>query len=319
MTGEPERARILIVDPLHPAAVERLGERFEVIVKRCSSETDLQTAIRDVDVLVMRSGVRLTGPAIAAADRLKLVARAGVGVDNIDVTAARSAGVRVFNVPAQSSGSVAEFTIGLVLAAMRRIPLASAQVKRNEWRKPELVGHDLRHATIGVVGLGAIGSLVAELARSFGMRVLATVGRPNSHRRRQLDREGIELVDLRELLGRSTVVCVAAPLNESTRGLIAAEELDLMADRSYLVNVSRGGIVDEDDLYNALKNGKLAGAALDVVAVEGRPNRLAELDSVVLTPHIGAMTEQAQERIGEIVVESIIAGLDGGTVANEIC
>jgi len=319
VTGEPERARILIVDPLHPAAIKKLGERFEVILKRCSSETDLQTAIRDVDVLIMRSGVQLTGPAIAAADRLKLVARAGVGVDNIDVAAARSAGVRVFNVPAQSSDSVAEFTIGLVLAAMRRIPLASAQVKRNEWRKPELVGHDLRHATIGVVGLGAIGSLVAELARSFGMRVLATVGRPTSHRRRQLDREGIELVDLRELLGRSTVVCVVAPLNESTRGLIAAEELALMAERSYLVNVSRGGIVDEDDLYDALENGKLAGAALDVVVAEGRPNRLAELDNVILTPHIGAMTEQAQERIGEIVVESIITSLDGGTVANEIC
>lgn len=317
-TGQ-RTGKILIVDPLHPAAVRELDERFEVVMRHRPSEAELRTAIRDVDVLVMRSGVRLTGSVIAAAERLKLVARAGVGVDNIDIPAAQNAGIRVFNVPAQSSNSVAEFTFGLVLAVTRRIPLACAQVKRNEWRKSELVGQDLRNSTIGIVGLGAIGSVVAELACAFGMQVLATVGTPTSQRRRQLDGEGIELIGLSQLLAQAKVVCVAAPLNESTRDLIAAEELGLMINGSYLVNVSRGGVVNENDLYQALENGKLAGAALDVVAAEGQRNRLADLDNVVLTPHIGAMTEQAQERIGEIVVRSIIRGLNGERVANELC
>ncbi len=311
--------RVLIVDPLHRSAIERLRSVCEVTVRLGPSQAELQELVCNAEVLVMRSGVRLTAAVIDAAPALRLVARAGVGVDNIDLAAAERAGVTVFNVPAQSSSSVAEFTFALVLAVTRRIPLASAQVRRNEWRKPELVGDELRDGTIGIVGLGAIGSLLAAHARGFQMRVLASVGSPSDRRRRDLAREGIELVDLDRLLREASVVCVTAPLTEETRGLIAAPELKLMPSGAYLVNVSRGGVVDEGALYAALERGELAGAALDVVAAEGEANRLAELDNVVLTPHIGAMTDQAQRRVGEAVVSSILAGLLGRPIATQVC
>ncbi|HET8956367.1 MAG TPA: NAD(P)-dependent oxidoreductase [Solirubrobacterales bacterium] len=311
--------RVLVVDPLHREALERLESRFEVTVRLRPSDAELRRLIGDAEVLVMRSGIQLTAEAIGAARALRLVARAGVGVDNIDLAAAKRAGVRVFNVPAQSATSVAEFALALALALTRRIPLAAAQVRRNEWRKPELVGDELQDATMGVVGLGAIGSLIAARARGFQMRVLANVGRPTPRRRRDLAGEGVELVDLDELLREADVVCLAVPLTESTCGLLAARELELMGPRSYLVNVSRAGVVDEADLHAALADGRLAGAALDVVASEGEATPLAELDNVVVTPHIGAMTDQAQRRVGEIVVSSILSGLDGGRLANQVC
>lgn len=311
--------RVLVVDPLHREALERLESRFRVTVRLRPSEAELTQLIGDAEVLVMRSGIELTAAAIEAAPALRLVARAGVGVDNIDLSAAERAGVRVFNVPAQSSTSVAELAIALALAVTRRIPLAAAQVRRNEWRKPELAGDELHGRTMGVVGLGRIGSLIATLARGFQMRVLASVGRPTPGRRRELGRERVELVGLDALLRESDVVCLAVPLTGSTRGLIAARELELMGPRSYLVNVSRAGVVDEADLQAALAAGRLAGAALDVVASEGEATPLAELDNVVVTPHIGAMTDQAQRRVGEIVVSSILSGLEGGRVANQVC
>lgn len=313
------RARVLIVDPLHPVAVEQLRGEFEVTVRLGPGEEELRGLVAGADVLVMRSGVRLSAETIAAAPSLRLVARAGTGLDNIDLEAAERAGVRVFNVPSQAASSVAEHAIALALAVTRRIPLADSQVRRNEWRKAELVGDELRGGTIGIVGLGAIGSLIARLALGFQMRVLASVARPSERRRRDLAHEQIELVGLELLLAESAVVCVAAPLTARTRGLIGARELALMAESAYVVNVARGGVVDEAELYAALAGGRLAGAALDVVAAEGEANRLGELDNVVLTPHIGAMTEQAQRRIGETVVASIRTALAGGRVANQVC
>jgi D-3-phosphoglycerate dehydrogenase / 2-oxoglutarate reductase len=311
--------KVLVVDPLHRDALERLESLFEVTVRLGPSESELRELIRNAEVLVMRSGIRLTAKVIGVARALRLVARAGVGVDNVDLAAAEGAGIRVFNVPAQSSTSVAEFTFALVLAVTRKIPLANYQVRRNEWRKPELVGDELRGRTIGIVGLGEIGSRVARLARGFQMRVLASVGRPSVRRRGQLAGEGVDLVGLDRLLRESDVVCVTAPLTDATRGLIATRELRLMGGDSYLVNVSRGGVVDEDALHTALSEGWLAGAALDVVVAEGEASPLAGLDNVVVTPHIAAMTDQAQRRIGEVVVSSILAGLSGRQIANRIC
>ena len=313
------RLRVLIVDPLHPDAIEQLRGEFEVTVQLGPSEDELRRLIADADVLVMRSGVRLSAETIAAAPGLRLVARAGTGLDNIDLGAAERAGVRVFNVPSQAASSVAEHAIALALAVTRRIPLANSQVRRDEWRKAELVGDELRGGTIGIVGLGAIGSRIAQLALGFQMRVLANVARPSERRRRDLAHEQIELVGLDLLLAESAVVCVATPLTARTRGLIGARELALMTDGSYVVNVARGGVVDEAELYAALASGRLAGAALDVVAAEGEKNPLGELDNVVLTPHIGAMTEQAQRRIGETVVASIRTALAGGRVASQVC
>ncbi len=312
-------AQVLVVDPLHRGALGKLTMLFDVIVRHSPPEAELYELIRDADVLVMRSGISLTAPMIASAPNLRLVARAGVGIDNIDLAAARRAGVRVFNVPEQSSASVAEFAFALILAITRRIPLADAQVRRGEWCKPSLTGVELRERTIGIVGLGAIGSIVARRALGFEMRVLACVARPSCGRRRRLLREGIELVDLDRLLREADVVCVTAPLTPANCGLIAKHELELMKERAYLVDVSRGGVVNEDDLHAALTSNKLAGAALDVVAAEGEASPLTALDNVIVTPHIAAMTEQAQRRIGEVVVASILAGLDGGHIANQVC
>jgi D-3-phosphoglycerate dehydrogenase / 2-oxoglutarate reductase len=322
MATEPEPGkdtRVLIVDPLHESAVEQLRRRFDVTIELGPSEERLCELIGEVDVLVMRSGVRLGARAITAARRLTLVARAGAGVDNIDLAAARSAGVRVFNVPGQSAGAVAEFTLGLVLAVTRRIALADAQVRENLWRKPALVGRELRGSTLGLVGLGAIGSSIAQLALAFGMQVLATVARASEERRAQLRRRHIELVPLHDALARADVLCLAVPLTEQSRNLIAAEELSRMAPGAYLVNVARGAIVNERDLYDALASGRLAGAALDVVVEPGAPNPLAQLENVIVTPHIAAMTEQSQERVGRTVVDSIVGALRGEPLANQLC
>lgn len=311
--------RVLVVDPIHEDALRALRSKFAVSVELSPTEADLQQALRDVDVLVMRSGVRLTEQTIRQASRLRVVARAGAGIDNIDIAAAKAASVQVFNVPGQSANAVAEFTLGLILALTRRIALAAAQVRRNEWRKPDLVGYELRGSTIGIIGLGQIGTHVAQLAGAFGTRVLGTVARPDEQRRQQLASTGVELVDLAELLRQADIACLVVPLTNHTCGLIGAREFALMPRRAYLVNVSRGGVVNEDDLYAALIAGRLAGAALDVVAVEGAANRLAALDNVIVTPHIGAMTDQAQRQIGMTVVESILTALEGKPFANRIC
>jgi D-3-phosphoglycerate dehydrogenase len=311
--------RILIVDPLHRSALRELESRFDVTVELGPSEQRLRELIADAEVLVMRSGVHLSATTLAAAPRLQLVARAGVGVDNIDLEAARAAGVKVFNVPSQSTSAVAEFTFGLVLGITRRIALADAQVRRNIWRKPMLVGHELRGSTIGVVGLGRIGSGIAQLALAFGMRVLGTVARATEERRVELGERQIELLRLEEVLGQADVLCLAVPLTDESHDLIAAAELERMMPSAYLVNVARGGVVNEHDLYEALAGGRLAGAALDVVVQQGTPNPLAQLENVILTPHIAAMTDQSQERVGRIVVDSIVGALKGEPLANQLC
>ncbi|HVW48292.1 MAG TPA: hydroxyacid dehydrogenase [Solirubrobacterales bacterium] len=312
-------ARVLIVDPLHAEAIAALRERHEVEVRLGPSAAELAELIGDVDVLVLRSGVRVPAELIERAPRLRLIARAGVGVDNIDVAAARRAGIHVFNVPAQSAGSVAELAFGLLLAVARRIPLAAAGVRRDEWRKAELVGQELAGGTLGIVGLGAIGSLIARRALAFEMRVVAAVAAPSEERRRILAAEGVELLGLDAVLARADALCVVVPLTGRTRNLIDARALARLRPGAFLVNVSRGGVVDEDALRAALRDGHLAGAALDVVVTEGRPTPLAALDNVVVTPHIGAMTEGAQRRIGEIVVASIELDLAGGRVATRVC
>lgn len=314
-----KRTRVLIVDPLHETAIAQLQRRFEVHMEIGPSEARLHELIRETHVLVMRSGISLSAATIAVAQQLKLVARAGVGIDNIDLETAKRAGITVFNVPAQSAEAVAELAIGLVLAVTRRIVLADSQVRRNLWRKSALVGHELRGSTLGIVGLGQIGRSIARLALAFGMRVLATVARASEERRRQLRREGIEMLPLADALEESDVLCLAVPLTERSRDLIAAPELSRMMPSAYLVNVGRGGVVNERDLYDALSSSRLAGAALDVVTELGKPNRLAQLENVVLTPHIGAMTNQSQERIGRIVVDSIVGALRGEPLANQIC
>lgn len=306
-TTRGSRPRVLVVDPLHVSALEALGRRFEVTVRLRPPETELNVLMRTADVVVVRSGVRLTEEVLREAANLKVIARAGVGLDNIDLNYARAAGIAVFNVPGETARSVAEFTIGLVFAAARRIAEADRLVRRNIWRKEALQGVELFGKRLGLVGIGEIGREVGRLARALGMTVAGCVDRPSTERKAALAAEGIELMSLSELLSWVDILTLQLPLTAATRGLIGRRELVSMRAGAYLINVSRGAIVDEAALAEALRSGRLAGAATDVHAVEGQPSALVQLDNVVLTPHIGAMTEEAQCRVGARVVEGIEA------------
>ncbi|MEV7521231.1 NAD(P)-dependent oxidoreductase [Streptomyces sp. NPDC091371] len=296
-------ARVLMVDPIHPDALDDLRRRYQVALHPKPTPGQLVSLARTADALVLRAGVRVTEEVIAAAPRLRTVIRAGVGLDNIDLAAAARAGVQVRNVPGGSSDAVAELALGLMLAVCRRIVVGDRHTRSTVWHKQGLMGSELRGKTLGLIGFGGIGSRIASLAQGFGMEVAVSVARPGEDRARQLAERGIRLVPLGDLLPAADVVCLSVPLTADTRGLIGRAELDLMKPDSYLVNVSRGGTVDEEALLEALRSGALAGAATDVLAREGSPTALAELDNVVLTPHIGALTQEAQRRIGERVVE----------------
>lgn len=311
--------RVLIVDPLDEGAIARLRADHKVTVSLRPPPSALLELVAEAEVLIVRSGVEITGEVIGGAPRLGLIVRAGVGTDNLDLEAARAASVRVCTVPGLSAGAVAEHAIGLMIATMRRIPEADRQVRDGIWDKRGLVGAELSGRTLGLVGLGSIGSRIAELAGALGMRLVACVARASSQRRAELAERGIDLADLDALLERSDVVSLQLPLTGESRGLIGADRLARMRPGAYLVNVSRAGIVDEAALEHALREGPLAGAATDVLEGErGRPS-LASLDNVVLTPHIGAMTADSQRRIGEAVIGAITAWDRGEALQNRVC
>jgi D-3-phosphoglycerate dehydrogenase / 2-oxoglutarate reductase len=317
--AEPARPRVLVLDPIHSDAIDRMRDRFDVVVRLQPPPGELLDLVSDVDVIVLRSGVRLPAEVFARARRLKVVARAGSGVDNIDQDAARRAGVVVFNVPGGSAGAVAELALGLMINVMRRISLADRQIRTDLWNKPALAGDELATKTLGIIGFGNIGSRIARLASGFSLRVLAAVRHYSEARRIELADRGVELTDLPRLLAESDVICVVVPLTGDTRGMIGETELKAMRPSAYLVNVSRGGVVDEHALLAALQDRTIAGAGLDVHMREGEPSPLTGLDNVVLTPHIGAMSADAQRAIGDVVVDSIVRALNGGTVPNRVC
>ncbi len=309
---------ILVIDPIHEDALAALARAHDVVVHLNPSEAELVRLAADADVLVLRSGATVTRRVIEAADGLKLIARAGVGVDNIDVKAARCAGVVVCNVPDASTRAVAEFAIGLMLAVTRKIPRGDAGLRAGRWEKPALSGVELGGHTLGLVGCGRVGSTIARLAGVFGMDALAAVARPTPARRSTFAAEGIQLTSLDTVLRNADVVCLAVPLTAKTRDMIAGEQLAIMSRSAYLVNVARAEVLNAGDLYDALRTGQLAGAALDVHSAGDATAALAQLDNVVLTPHIAAMSEDAQRRVGEQLVRAIEAGLNGRQVPNRI-
>ncbi|WP_161990388.1 NAD(P)-dependent oxidoreductase [Streptomyces alboflavus] len=317
---QARQRRLLILDPFEAATARALADDFDVTERVQPPQDELLTLVRDADAIVVRSGVRITAEVLNAAPKLRIIARAGVGVDNIDLATARANGVTVFNVPGGSANAVAELALGLMFSAARNIALADGQVRRNIWRKAELGGTELTDKVLGLVGLGAIGSRIATLCRAIGMSVVATVGSRTPERVATWSERGVDIVDsLDEVLDRADFLCLAVPLTERTRSLLSATELVRMKPSAYLVNVSRGGVVDEDALLDALKNGEISGAATDVLKNEKHPTPLSELDNIVLTPHIGAMTHETQARIGAIVAENIRAAFAGRHVENRVC
>ena len=300
--------RVLVREPIAEAGVALLRERFDVDV---DTESALEDVIDRYDGIVIRSATKLTSDLIDRATRLKVIGRAGVGVDNVDVDAATRRGIVVANAPESTVVSAAEQTIGLIVALARNIPQAHAALKGGRWERSRWNGVELAGKSLGVVGFGRIGQQVARRAIGLGMTVVAYDPFVGSDRFRELGVERAETLDA--LLAVSDVVTLHSPLNDETHCLIDRETIARMRDGARLVNAARGALVDEDALVEALRSGKLAGAALDVFSAEPYEGPLLELDQVVVTPHLAASTDEAQDRAGLVV-----AALDGGIVSNAV-
>ena len=308
MTNSPTH-RILISDGLSAEGVAQLQKAGEVSLQPKITADELYQALPEFDALIVRGRTRVTAGLLEAGDRLKVVGRAGVGVDNIDVAAALARGVVVVNSPMAATVAVAEHTLGLMLALARSAPQADAALKRGEWLKGGLAGVELHGKTLGLLGVGRIGAAVAERARAFGMAVLAydPYLSPDQIRERHAEPASFDGV-----LEQSDFISTHLPLSDETRGLIGAQAFDRMRPNVRLIAAARGGVVDETALLAALESGKVAGAALDVFATEP-PGRtaLVEHPRVVGTPHIGAQTEEAQRRAGRDIAEEVVAALAG--------
>jgi D-3-phosphoglycerate dehydrogenase len=302
-------ARILIADTLADEGITLLRARHEVEVRTGLAEDELLAAVADVQALVVRSQTQVTARVIAAAPRLEVIGRAGVGVDNIDVAAATERGVTVVNAPLANTLSAAEHAFGLMLALARHIPQAHASLRGGRWDRNTYMGVELAGRTLGIVGLGRIGTEVARRARAFQMRVVAFDPYVSPDRASAL---GVELLDLDALLAQSDFVTLHTALHEGTRHLINAERLALAKPGLRLINTARGALVDEQALFDAVESGQLAGAAIDVFSKEPAVgNVLTTSDRIVVTPHLAASTGEAQDRAAITVAGEILDVLDG--------
>ena len=311
-----DRPVVLIAEELSPATVEALGPDFEIRHCNGADRGELLPAIADVDAILVRSATKVDAEALAAAKRLRVVARAGVGLDNVDVKAATQSGVMVVNAPTSNIVSAAELAVALMLAAARNIAPAHAALKNGEWKRSKYSGIELYEKTVGIVGLGRIGVLVAQRLSAFGMNVIAYDPYVQAGRAAQM---GVRLVDLDTLLAESDFMSVHLPKTPETAGLIGTDQLAKTKSSLVLVNAARGGIVDEAALFDALKTGRIAAAGLDVFAKEPcTDSPLFELENVVATPHLGASTDEAQEKAGIAVAKSVRLALAGELVPDAV-
>lgn len=300
------KARVLVCDPIHEDGIEKLKRAgFEVDVKPTISHEELKNAVSNYNLLIVRSRTKVTKEIIEAGKQLKAIGRAGVGLDNIDLETAEKRGIAVLNTPEAAAEAVAELTIGLMISLARNIPFADRAMEGGEWIKKKLRGWELRGKTLGVLGLGNVGERVARIAKAMGMKILITKRTPpKPELLREL--EG-EFIPLPELLQRSDLITIHVPLTPKTHHMIGAKELQLMKDGAFLINTSRGAVVDEKALLEALRSGKLGGAALDVYETEPPTDlTLMGLPNVVCTCHIGAQTKEAQKAASILIAEKII-------------
>jgi len=307
------RPRVLVREPIAEAGIELLRERFDVDV---DTNGDLGAKIGEYDGIVIRSATKLDADLIGRAERLKVIGRAGVGVDNVDVEAATRRGIVVANAPESTVISAAEHTIGLLLALSRHIPQAHAALKAGRWERSRYGGLELAGKTLGVLGFGRIGQQVARRALGLEMRVVGYDPFVSKERFRELGVERDETPD--EVLGAADFLTLHLPLTPETRRSIDATAFAKMRDGARLVNAARGELLDEVALLDALRSGKIAAAALDVFDLEPYEGPLLELDNVIVTPHLAASTEEAQDRAGVIVAEQVAAALEGSLVTNAV-
>jgi D-3-phosphoglycerate dehydrogenase / 2-oxoglutarate reductase len=304
--------KVLIRETIADAGVELLRAKFDVDV---DTESPLEEILGDYDALVVRSATKVTADVIAVGTRLKVIGRAGVGVDNVDVDAATRRGIVVANAPESNVVSAAEHTVGLLVALARNIPQAHAALVAGRWERSKWGGVELADKVLGVLGFGRIGRQVARRALGLQMKVVAYDPFVSAERFREL---GVESASFEEVLARSDFLTLHLPLNDETRHAIDAAAIAKMRDGVRIVNAARGELLDEDALIAALESGKVAGAAIDVFVQEPYSGPLIGAPNIVLTPHLAASTDEAQDRAGVIVAEQVVAALEGGLVTNAV-
>jgi len=309
--------KILVSDPLSEEGLNVLKEikEFQVDCKADLKPDELKEIIKDYDALIVRSATKVTKDIIGAANNLKAIGRAGVGLDNVDLEAATQKGIIVMNTPAGNTISTAEHTFSMILALSRNIAQANASTKKGEWKRSKFMGVELYGKTLGIAGFGRIGSEVAKRALTFGMKVLAFDPFLSKDVAEGL---GVEVVELKDLLERADYITVHTPLTEETRHMISTKEFAIMKKGVRIINCARGGIIDEVALAGAIKEGKVSGAAIDVFEKEPVPvdSELLKLDNVVTTPHLGASTEEAQVNVAIEVAEIVRDALLGRGIRN---
>lgn len=288
--------KIVVSDNMENEVVELFKQLGEVEYK----PEKLDDSLKDADVLIVRSATKVTKELVDQAPTLKIVARAGIGLDNIDCEYCKQKSIEVINAPGASSNAVAELVIGLMISSMRNVQKAHYQMKNKQWNKKQLVGTEIEGKVLGIIGYGRIGSLVGKKARALGMKTIAYNPPP------RYEDNIIEYIEeLDEFLPQPDVITIHAALTDETKGIINQKTISKMKDTVVIINAARGEMVDEDALYDACKQGKVGSAALDVYPREPYTGKLLELDNVYFTPHIGGSTKEAQLKIGEILVEKL--------------
>lgn len=316
MSNAATRPVVLIAEKLAPSAVALLGDDVEIRHVDGTDRPALLAAIAHADALLVRSATRVDAEVFAAATRLTVVARAGVGLDNVDVPAATVRGVMVVNAPTSNIVSAAEHAVALLLSAARHIPAADASLRAGQWKRSSYTGIELNGKTAGIVGLGKIGQLVAARLAAFGMELVAYDPYVSPARAAQL---GIELLSLDDLLRRADAISVHLPKTPETLGLIGKDQLAITKRGVLIVNAARGGLVDEDALAEAVRSGQVAGAGVDVYISEPTTSSpLFEIPQIVVTPHLGASTDEAQDRAGTDVARSVQLALAGEFVPDAV-
>ena len=294
--------KILIISPVHPYLISEL-KRLKHNVEYFPSikYIDLEKKIASQKLLILRSGIKIDKNIINKAKKLKYIIRAGSGLDNIDVTTAIKNNIKVFNLPNLNAVSVAEFAFGLIISAARNIVKADKELRKNIWNKPSHYGFQLKDKTLGIIGLGNIGTNIAKIAKGFSMNVIANV--KNQSKKRT---SSVKLVSLHNLLKNSDFITLNVPLKNDTKNLLNKKNCRLLRKNSILVNLSRGGVVNEEVLYRLLKDKLIFRAATDVFLHEKKDNKLFKLENIIVTPHIGAMTYDAQKNIANEVIKNVI-------------
>jgi len=303
--------KVLVCDSIDQAGIDSMKRAgLAVDYKPEIKPAELTSTVKDYDVIIVRSRTKVTKEVVAAAASAKIIARVGVGLDNVDVKAAEAKNIRVINAPEAASIAVAELAIGLMISLARSIPRADAEVKRGNWIKKELMGTQLSGKYLGIIGVGNIGRNIGRMAKALRMNLIGYDPFPIT--REFIAETGMIVTDLNTLLESADFVTCHVPSTLETKHMFNVERFSKMKPTAYLVNTSRGEIIDENALYNALKNGKLAGAAMDVFEVEPPTNKqLLSLPNLVCTPHIGAQTREAQELASTVIAEKVIQILRG--------